>query len=271
MSILPQSKPVALMSLVVLCAVLVAGLACGADSDLTATPSGEGAFTPSLTSARAQTPTDRPPGTLTPPSDDSTSTMFRLLRGFRSLSPGEEILGEDRATLHEVLANRDTSLVPSLIELLRFNIRLDFRADALNTLQKLTGQQYGPFDWIEWMVWLGRNSQDFRPPEGYMQWKAQLLARIDPRYLDLLPPGVKIRIDPVEVVWGGVLFDGIPDLRNPHMLSAKETKKQGYPLPDDRVFGVSINGDTRAYPLRVANRHEMVNDVVGGEPIALAY
>ena len=41
--------------------------------------------------------------------------------------------------------------------------------------------------------------------------------------------------------------------------------------PTDRVFGISINGEHRAYPLRILNPHEMANDVLGGEPIALAY
>ena len=40
---------------------------------------------------------------------------------------------------------------------------------------------------------------------------------------------------------------------------------------DERVFGVSINGENRAYPLRVINAHEMVNDVLGDEPISLAW
>ena len=44
-----------------------------------------------------------------------------------------------------------------------------------------------------------------------------------------------------------------------------------YLNPDDRVFGVEINGDARAYPLRIANWHEMVNDIVGGVPVSLAY
>ena len=44
-----------------------------------------------------------------------------------------------------------------------------------------------------------------------------------------------------------------------------------YLLPDDRVFGVSINGQHRAYPLRIMNRHKMANDVISGVPFALAY
>ena len=37
------------------------------------------------------------------------------------------------------------------------------------------------------------------------------------------------------------------------------------------MFGVRINGDARAYPLRILDWHEMFNDVVGGVPVALAY
>jgi hypothetical protein len=69
-------------------------------------------------------------------------------------------------------------------------------------------------------------------------------------------------------VWGGVRKDGIPDLTNPPVVPAARAT---YLEPSDRVFGVSINGAHRAYPLRILNRHEMANDVVGGVPFALAY
>ena len=62
--------------------------------------------------------------------------------------------------------------------------------------------------------------------------------------------------------------DGIPDLQFAPTLTADEADYLG---PEERVFGVSINGEHRAYPLRIMNPHEMANDIVGGEPIALAY
>ena len=71
-----------------------------------------------------------------------------------------------------------------------------------------------------------------------------------------------------EVVWGGVGKDGIPDLTNAPVLPATEA---GYLAPDDRVFGVSLNSEHRAYPLRILNPHEMANDVLGGVHFALAY
>jgi hypothetical protein len=42
-------------------------------------------------------------------------------------------------------------------------------------------------------------------------------------------------------------------------------------VPDDRVIGVDFGGEARAYPLRLMRWHEVVNDVVGGEPIAVTY
>ena len=44
-----------------------------------------------------------------------------------------------------------------------------------------------------------------------------------------------------------------------------------YLTPAELVFGMSINDDHRAYPLRILACHEMFNDVVGGKPVALAY
>ncbi len=41
-------------------------------------------------------------------------------------------------------------------------------------------------------------------------------------------------------------------------------------LPDhDLVVGVEIGGDVRAYPIRILNHHEIVNDEVGGVPVAV--
>jgi len=75
-----------------------------------------------------------------------------------------------------------------------------------------------------------------------------------------------IRIE--EIAWGGVVKDGIPSLDTPAMIAAGDAD---YMRRDDLVFGVAINGDVRAYPLRIMGWHEMFNDVIGGVPVALAY
>ena len=95
------------------------------------------------------------------------------------------------------------------------------------------------------------------------------MTALDSRFALFLRPAREFsRIDLTEVVWGGVLPDGIPDLRNPKLLSPADAD---YLNLTDRVFGVTINGESRAYPLRIVNAHEMVNDTVGGEPISLMW
>lgn len=37
------------------------------------------------------------------------------------------------------------------------------------------------------------------------------------------------------------------------------------------MVGVAINGDLRAFPIRIIAWHEMLNDTVGGIPVTLAY
>ena len=119
------------------------------------------------------------------------------------------------------------------------------------------------------MEWVGKRLDDHPPPDGYVEWKVNLLSQIDPRMARFFAGDpADARINLTEAVWGGVRRDGIPDLQNPPVIEADEAS---YLLADDRVFGVSINGEHRAYPLRIVNAHEMANDWLGGEPISLAY
>ena len=91
---------------------------------------------------------------------------------------------------------------------------------------------------------------------------------IDPGSGGFLFDGVKTDIRLEEIVWGGVNKDGIPDLQNPPAIAAS---KADYLESDDRVFGITIYGESKVYPLRILNLHEMANDVVGGVAFALAY
>jgi hypothetical protein len=40
---------------------------------------------------------------------------------------------------------------------------------------------------------------------------------------------------------------------------------------DDKVLAIKINGDARAYPIRTMGYHHIVNDTVGGTPLAVTY
>lgn len=50
-----------------------------------------------------------------------------------------------------------------------------------------------------------------------------------------------------------------------------EEGRKGFLLPNDRVIGVTLNGESRAYPRRILNWHEIVNDTLGGRPILVTY
>lgn len=41
--------------------------------------------------------------------------------------------------------------------------------------------------------------------------------------------------------------------------------------PRDMVLAVNLNGQTRAYPIRYLGYHHIINDTVGGQPIAITY
>ena len=67
---------------------------------------------------------------------------------------------------------------------------------------------------------------------------------------------------------GGPPKDGIPSIDNPKFVAINEAK---FLKPDDLVVGVSFGGEARAYPLRVLVWHEIVNDSIGTNRIAVTY
>lgn len=79
------------------------------------------------------------------------------------------------------------------------------------------------------------------------------------------------------VAASGAPKDGIPALVHPSAITAEEASSSRpgehgrYLVSDDRVVGVETGGEARAYPLRILNWHEVVNDELGGTPIAVTY
>lgn len=71
-----------------------------------------------------------------------------------------------------------------------------------------------------------------------------------------------------EIHSGGPPKDGIPALTDPQVLRPQDAR---YLNDADRVAGVLVGKESRAYPLKILNYHEIVNDKVGGVPIAVTY
>lgn len=71
-----------------------------------------------------------------------------------------------------------------------------------------------------------------------------------------------------DIVSGGPPRDGIPALNDPEMIPASEA---GYLHSGDRVLGVTIGKEARAYPVKILNWHEVVNDRVGDQRFVVSY
>lgn len=71
-----------------------------------------------------------------------------------------------------------------------------------------------------------------------------------------------------EIRAGGPPKDGIPSLTNPKLIPGISAK---FLRAGDRIVGVVVDGESRAYPLRILDYHEAVNDRIGKTPFAVTY
>jgi hypothetical protein len=71
-----------------------------------------------------------------------------------------------------------------------------------------------------------------------------------------------------EFMSGGPGKDGIPALDRPRFVPVSEVD---FLKPQEPVIALSLAGRDRAYPLQVLIWHEIVNDVVGGVPVAVTF
>ena len=114
---------------------------------------------------------------------------------------------------------------------------------------------------------------DFDPEDSatptYLRFKQALFGSQFEDMAAMMNPDEGITIDAREIMWGGVRVDGIPPLEFPTQIFAEEAAEWINDM--DVVVGVEIDGDARAYPIRIIAWHEMVNDTIGGVPVSLAY
>ena len=118
---------------------------------------------------------------------------------------------------------------------------------------------------------------DIPEPPNYLAAKRAIYTGIVPGWDKIF---VKGNIDWRHVSWGGVLIDDrpydttdepcncIPAADNPEVTSAKDAK---WLKDSDVVFGIEVNGEYRAYPRRIMEVREMVNDTLGGRHLGIPY
>ncbi len=162
-------------------------------------------------------------------------------------------------------ANWQDEFVPMALEIVRFVPQRSAGQALLAMVARKTGAQGPGNDWAAWMRWQWARPA---PPPSFAAFKASLYSNLDPRFEKYFSPQYPALIRLDEIVWGGVLQDGIPPLRQPKMVTARDA---GYLADTDVVFGIEIQGDARAYPKRILAWHEMFVDRVGGLDIAGVY
>ena len=180
------------------------------------------------------------------------------------------------AALTKIVAAKDPRVAWLVADLMRFAAGPQLNAELTKAAATLLGIDAPPQNgWgtvtDHLMAW------DVPAPPNYLEGKRAIFTSLAPGWDRLF---VKGDIDWRHVSWGGVLIDNrtygatdelcncIPAADNPKVESAAEAK---WLKDDDIVFGVSINGEHRAYPRRIMEVREMVNDTLGGRDIAMPY
>ncbi|MGB7432720.1 MAG: DUF3179 domain-containing (seleno)protein, partial [Ahrensia sp.] len=183
---------------------------------------------------------------------------------------------DQAAALDKVAASGDPRLAWIIADRMRFTWQLDFNNALAAAAAKLLGIEFT--DHERWhlindhlIAW------DVPAFPGYLAAKRAIFTHFVPGWEMLFVEG---DIEWQMVSWGGVLIDDrphdateqvcncIPATDNPETSSADAAT---WLKDDDVVFGISINGEHRAYPRRILEVREMVNDTLGGRDLALPY
>lgn len=182
----------------------------------------------------------------------------------------------DTEALEEIVATKDPRVAWLLTDMMRFGWRAEFRdaltdaaAEMLDIDLDTLRQRREIIDHL--IAW------DMPAYPGYLDHKRKIFTNYVPGWERIFVPG---DIDWQLVSWGGVNIDDrpydttdricncIPAADNPDVSSAAAATW----LADDAVvFGIVVNGEARAYPRRIMEIREMVNDTLGGRDLGIPY
>ncbi len=175
-----------------------------------------------------------------------------------------------------LVAAGDPRSVWLLTDMMRFTWRPEFAAALARTSYSILDVERDGID--HWgRVTNHMIAWDMPAYPGYLADKRTIFTNYVPGWEQIFVEG---DINWPLVSWGGVNIDDrpydttndichcIPAVDNPTVSSAEEATW----LADDAVvFGLSINGEARAYPRRIMEIREMVNDTLGGRDLGIPY
>jgi len=175
-----------------------------------------------------------------------------------------------------VIQSKDPRVVWLLADLMRFT----WRKETNDALSDMAIDILG----IELETLFRRNeiidhliAWDMPAYPGYLQHKRRVYTKYVPGWERIFVEG---NVDWHLVEWGGVNIDDrpydttadlcscIPAIDNPDVSTADEAT---WLTEKDIVFGIEVNGEYRAYPRRIMEVREMVNDTLGGRDLGIPY
>ncbi|MEM8651176.1 MAG: DUF3179 domain-containing (seleno)protein [Pseudomonadota bacterium] len=185
--------------------------------------------------------------------------------------------GRDQGlALDEIAESKDPRLVWIISDLMRFASGIELDTVLSGAASKLLGKDVPAGN--GWGVVTDHLiAWDVPAPPNYLEAKRAIFTNIVPGWEKIFVEG---KIDWRHVSWGGVLIDAreydttdevcncIPAADNPQVSTAEEAT---WLKDDDIVFGVEVNGEFRAYPRRIMEVREMVNDTLGGRHLGIPY
>lgn len=178
--------------------------------------------------------------------------------------------------LGEIAESKDPRLVWIISDLMRFTSGGQLNVLLAQSASKLLGKKL-PNENAWGVVTDHLIAWDIPAPPDYLRAKRAIFTSFAPGWDKLFVEG---DIDWRHVSWGGVLIDDrkydttdilcncIPAADNPKVTSAKAAT---WLKDDDIVFGITVNGEYRAYPRRIMEVREMVNDTLGGRHLGIPY
>lgn len=185
--------------------------------------------------------------------------------------------GRDQTlALTEVADSKDPRLVWIISDLMRFTAGSQLSTALTEAASKLL-QKKIPVDNNWGVITDHLIAWDVPAPPDYLAVKRGIFTTIVPGWDRIFVEG---DIDWRHVSWGGVLIDNraydttdeicncIPAADNPEVSSAEDAT---WLKDDDIVFGIGVNGEYRAYPRRIMEVREMVNDTLGGRDLGIPY
>ena len=183
---------------------------------------------------------------------------------------------EQSKALAEIVAAKDPRVAWLISDMLRFTWEQEQINELTAAATGLLGKEWsGDDSWIEITDHLIAWNIPAYP--DYLKTKRAMFTNFQYGWENLFVEG---DIDWRLVSWGGVPIDNraydttdalcscIPAVDNPEVISAEAATW----LEDgDIVFGIEVNGEYRAYPRRIMEVREMVNDTLGGRDLGIPY